>query len=92
MCAAVRREYLGGATHETESENDDKGTGRRKTATSLTANLTCLAKGHLDVYRYCDEVWTFIVEKPVFRFDGGGLDCPDKVKIIARASKSASPV
>ncbi|KAJ9067568.1 Transcription initiation factor IIA subunit 2 [Entomophthora muscae] len=26
-------------------------------------------KGHLHTYRFCDDVWTFIIENPTFRFE-----------------------
>ncbi|KAG1456667.1 hypothetical protein G6F55_006377 [Rhizopus delemar] len=38
--------------------------------------------GHLHTYRFCDEVWTFIVENPNFKFDQE-LVSADKVKIVA---------
>ncbi|KAI9276185.1 transcription initiation factor IIA, gamma subunit, helical domain-containing protein [Sporodiniella umbellata] len=39
-------------------------------------------KGHLHTYRFCDEVWTFIVENPNFKFDQEHVSA-DKVKIVA---------
>ncbi|OBZ80592.1 Transcription initiation factor IIA subunit 2 [Choanephora cucurbitarum] len=39
-------------------------------------------KGHLHTYRFCDEVWTFIVENPTFKFDQDNVSA-DKVKIVA---------
>jgi transcription initiation factor IIA gamma subunit len=49
-----------------------------------------IEQGHLKTYRYCDEVWTFIVEKPTFRFDGGNMTLPQDVKIIAGTPKPTS--
>ncbi|CEG82197.1 Putative Transcription initiation factor IIA subunit 2 [Rhizopus microsporus] len=43
-------------------------------------------KGHLHTYRFCDEVWTFIVENPNFKFDQE-LVSADKVKIVACNAK-----
>mmetsp|Transcript_7733 Transcript_7733/g.13297 ORF Transcript_7733/g.13297 Transcript_7733/m.13297 type:complete len:114 (+) Transcript_7733:216-557(+) len=44
-------------------------------------------KGHLHTYRFCDNVWTFILENAEFKttLQGGGsetIQC-DKVKIVA---------
>ncbi|KAJ3282144.1 Transcription initiation factor IIA small chain (TFIIA 13.5 kDa subunit) [Borealophlyctis nickersoniae] len=39
-------------------------------------------KGHLHVYRFCDDVWTFIVENPTFRFDAETVSA-EKVKVVA---------
>ncbi|KAJ3101539.1 Transcription initiation factor IIA small chain (TFIIA 13.5 kDa subunit) [Phlyctochytrium planicorne] len=43
-------------------------------------------KGHLNVYRFCDDVWTFVVDKPTFRCDNDTVSA-DKVKIVACASR-----
>ncbi|KAJ3036090.1 Transcription initiation factor IIA small chain (TFIIA 13.5 kDa subunit) [Rhizophlyctis rosea] len=43
-------------------------------------------KGHLHVYRFCDDVWTFIVEKPTFRFDNENISA-DKIKLVACTAK-----
>ncbi|BFZ58968.1 Transcription initiation factor IIA subunit 2 [Savitreella phatthalungensis] len=39
-------------------------------------------KGHLDTYRFCDEVWTFIIKAASFKFDEETVTA-DKIKIIA---------
>ena len=39
-------------------------------------------KGHLDTYRFCDEVWTFIIKDAHFKFEDQTVTA-DKVKIIA---------
>ncbi|KAL0092503.1 transcription initiation factor IIA, gamma subunit, helical domain-containing protein [Phycomyces blakesleeanus] len=43
-------------------------------------------KGHLHTYRFCDEVWTFIIENPNFKFDQESVSA-DKVKIVACNAK-----
>ncbi|KAJ3056560.1 Transcription initiation factor IIA small chain (TFIIA 13.5 kDa subunit) [Rhizophlyctis rosea] len=47
-------------------------------------------KGHLHVYRFCDDVWTFIVENPQFRFDGNEPVTADKIKVVACTAKVAA--
>lgn len=39
-------------------------------------------KGHLDTYRFCDEVWTFIIKDASFKFENETLSA-EKIKIIA---------
>lgn len=39
-------------------------------------------KGHLDTYRFCDEVWTFIIKDATFKFENENLSA-DRIKIIA---------
>lgn len=41
-----------------------------------------LIKGHLHTYRFCDDVWTFIIENASFRLDSETVTV-DKVKIVA---------
>ncbi|KAI8848553.1 transcription initiation factor IIA, gamma subunit-domain-containing protein [Chytridium lagenaria] len=43
-------------------------------------------KGHLNVYRFCDDVWTFVIDKPNFRFENENITA-DKVKIVACTAK-----
>ncbi|RUP44019.1 transcription initiation factor IIA, gamma subunit, helical domain-containing protein, partial [Jimgerdemannia flammicorona] len=43
-------------------------------------------KGHLHTYRFCDEVWTFIIENPNFRFEHDTV-AAEKVKIVACNAK-----
>lgn len=45
-----------------------------------------VCKGHLHTYRFCDEVWTFIIENPNFKFDQETISA-DKVKIVACNAK-----
>ncbi|KAK5132292.1 Transcription initiation factor IIA small chain (TFIIA 13.5 kDa subunit) [Meristemomyces frigidus] len=41
-------------------------------------------KGHLDTYRFCDEVWTFIIKDVNFKMDGQQTQLPgERVKIVA---------
>ncbi len=46
-------------------------------------------KGHLHTYRFCDDVWTFIVKDVDFKLDGGELVRAHKVKIVACNSRRA---
>ncbi|KAI8902716.1 transcription initiation factor IIA, gamma subunit-domain-containing protein [Globomyces pollinis-pini] len=39
-------------------------------------------KGHLHTYRFCDDVWTFVVDKADFRFDNEMVQA-EKVKVVA---------
>lgn len=39
-------------------------------------------KGHLDTYRFCDEVWTFIIKDASFKFENENLTA-ERIKIIA---------
>ncbi|CAG8658789.1 6131_t:CDS:2, partial [Ambispora leptoticha] len=42
--------------------------------------------GRLHTYRFCDEVWTFIIENPNFRLDNDNI-AVDKIKIVACNAK-----
>ncbi|CAK3993673.1 Transcription initiation factor IIA subunit 2 [Lecanosticta acicola] len=44
-------------------------------------------KGHLDVYRFCDEVWTFVIKDVKFKMDNAFQMEADKVKIVACQTK-----
>ncbi|EXJ94148.1 transcription initiation factor TFIIA small subunit [Capronia coronata CBS 617.96] len=44
-------------------------------------------KGHLETYRFCDDVWTFLVKDVRFKSDGGQEFQADKVKIVSCNSK-----
>ncbi|GJJ73257.1 transcription initiation factor TFIIA small subunit [Entomortierella parvispora] len=39
-------------------------------------------KAHLDTYRSLDDVWTFVLLNPTFRFDSDAVTT-DKVKVVA---------
>ncbi|CAI2161715.1 7644_t:CDS:2 [Funneliformis geosporum] len=44
--------------------------------------------GHLHTYRFCDEVWTFIIKNPNFKLDSSEPSVlVDKIKIVACNSK-----
>ena len=52
----------------------------------------CTFKGNLHTYRFCDNVWTFILEDAEFKFTGPGKTeyiekCP-RVKIVACDGKN----
>jgi len=44
-------------------------------------------KGHLDTYRFCDEVWTFIIKDINFKLDNTSSLHSDKIKIVAMNAK-----
>ncbi|KAK0253235.1 Transcription initiation factor IIA subunit 2 [Friedmanniomyces endolithicus] len=44
-------------------------------------------KGHLDTYRFCDEVWTFIIKDVTFKMENSYQEKADRVKIVACQSK-----
>jgi transcription initiation factor TFIIA small subunit len=52
---------------------------------SGNANRT---KGHLDTYRFCDEVWTFLIKDVTFKMENSSQTVQaDKVKIVSCNSK-----
>ncbi|KAK9314441.1 transcription initiation factor IIA, gamma subunit, helical domain-containing protein [Lipomyces starkeyi] len=44
-------------------------------------------KGHLDTYRFCDDVWTFIILDVHFKMEGNEAIVGDKIKIVANNVK-----
>lgn len=47
-------------------------------------------QGSLDTYRFCDEVWTFLIRNVTFKLDNGGQTVQaDKVKIVSCSAKRA---
>lgn len=46
-----------------------------------------LQKGHLHTYRFCDEVWTFLIENVNFKMENNVAVQADKVKIVSCSSK-----
>ncbi|UDD59557.1 Transcription initiation factor IIA small chain (TFIIA 13.5 kDa subunit) [Aspergillus flavus] len=52
-------------------------------ADKVRARLTF--KGHLDTYRFCDEVWTFLIKDVTFKLDNQTTVQADKVKITFMA-------
>jgi transcription initiation factor TFIIA small subunit len=49
--------------------------------------LTCAAQGHLDTYRFCDDVWTFIIKDINFKLDNTNQVHADRVKIVSCNTK-----
>jgi transcription initiation factor TFIIA small subunit len=49
------------------------------------ANFT--SQGHLDTYRFCDEVWTFIIKDINFKLDNAVNLQSDRIKIVAMNAK-----
>ncbi|KAL8735085.1 MAG: hypothetical protein Q9181_002923, partial [Wetmoreana brouardii] len=54
-------------------------------AEKVKARLTF--KGHLDTYRFCDEVWTFLIKDVNFKLDNQNPITADKIKIVSCNSK-----
>ncbi|KAL8946658.1 MAG: hypothetical protein Q9222_006980 [Ikaeria aurantiellina] len=54
-------------------------------AERVKARLTF--KGHLDTYRFCDEVWTFLIKDVNFKLDNQNPITADKIKIVSCNSK-----
>ena len=46
-----------------------------------------ILQGHLDTYRFCDEVWTFIIKDVKFKLDNTNNVEAERVKIVACQSK-----
>ncbi|KAI9667646.1 MAG: Transcription initiation factor IIA small chain (TFIIA 13.5 kDa subunit) [Bathelium mastoideum] len=46
-------------------------------------------KGHLDTYRFCDDVWTFVIKDINFKLDNQSSIHADKVKIVSCNNKKA---
>ena len=44
-------------------------------------------QGRLDTYRFCDEVWTFIVKDVTFKMADQSQEKSDRVKIVACLTK-----
>ncbi|OAA37440.1 Transcription initiation factor IIA, gamma subunit [Metarhizium rileyi] len=45
-------------------------------------------QGSLDTYRFCDEVWTFLIKNVTFKMDNGSQSVQaDKVKIVSCNAK-----
>lgn len=49
-------------------------------------------QGHLDTYRFCDDVWTFLIKDVNFKLDNGTTIHADKVKIVSCNSKRPGEV
>ncbi|RMD42713.1 hypothetical protein DV735_g2433, partial [Chaetothyriales sp. CBS 134920] len=48
---------------------------------------TLAENGHLETYRFCDDVWTFLVKDVKFKSDADKEFHADKVKIVSCNSK-----
>ncbi|CAG8097642.1 unnamed protein product [Penicillium olsonii] len=59
-------------------------------ADKVRARLTF--KGHLDTYRFCDEVWTFLIKDVSFKLDNQTTVTAEKVKIVSCNSKRPGEV
>lgn len=44
-------------------------------------------QGHLDTYRFCDDVWTFIIKDVNFKMEHSVNLHSDKIKIVSMNSK-----
>lgn len=53
-------------------------------ATHVNARLSF--KGHLDTYRFCDEVWTFLIKDVTFKLENTQIQS-ERVKIVSCSSK-----
>jgi transcription initiation factor TFIIA small subunit len=40
-------------------------------------------QGHLHTYRFCDDVWTFVVKNPSFKMESNEMVQAPRIKIIA---------
>jgi len=59
-------------------------------AEKVKARLTF--KGHLETYRFCDDVWTFLVKDVKFKTDTSAEFTAEKVKIVSCNSKRPGEV
>lgn len=46
-------------------------------------------KGHLSTYRFCDDVWTFVIKDVNVKLDHNETITADKIRIVACNSKKA---
>jgi transcription initiation factor TFIIA small subunit len=51
-----------------------------------------MPQGHLDTYRFCDDVWTFIIKDINFKLENNQPLTSDKIKIVAMNSKRPGEV
>jgi transcription initiation factor TFIIA small subunit len=69
------------------NKNSTGGQGKR-TEMLTRASPSLRTQGSLDTYRFCDEVWTFLIRNVAFKLDNGGQTInADKVKIVSCSSK-----
>ena len=50
-------------------------------------NRFLCVQGHLETYRFCDDVWTFLVKDVQFKCEQGNTFQADKIKIVSCNSK-----
>lgn len=60
--------------------------------TSFSLIPWILLQGHLDTYRFCDEVWTFLIKDINFKLDNSSNIHADRVKIVSCNSKKPGEV
>lgn len=53
----------------------------------IAGHADAILQGHLDTYRFCDEVWTFIIKDVKFKLDNTNTVEAERVKIVACQSK-----
>jgi len=62
--------------------------GLLQQALNGSGGADCLRiKGHLDTYRFCDEVWTFLIKDVNFKLDNQSQVHAEKVKIVSCNTK-----
>ncbi|GMM34723.1 transcription initiation factor IIA subunit gamma [Saccharomycopsis crataegensis] len=44
-------------------------------------------KGHLHIYRFCDDVWTFVIKNVDIKLDHNEVAHADRIEIVANNSK-----
>lgn len=54
---------------------------------SEKVKATLSFKGHLDTYRFCDEVWTFLIKDVNFKLQNSTNVQTEKVKIVSCNAK-----
>lgn len=59
----------------------------KKTPLSFFAHALLCCKGHLDTYRFCDEVWTFLIKDVTFKLDNQNTVQADRIKIVSCNAK-----
>ena len=56
------------------------------------AHKDARSKGHLDTYRFCDDVWTFLIKDVNFKLDNQNTVQAEKIKIVScNAKKPGDP-
>lgn len=47
----------------------------------------CLRQGHLDTYRFCDDVWTFLIKDVNFKLENQTNVTAERIKIVSCNAK-----